>query len=283
MQSLVSMEVKKAFRGKAFFIALAIGCVLALGTTALNCFITFPASVDAAGSYQTKWFDQSLLSCFRYWVVTDYNHPTTYLFFMLLPLLAMLPYSWSLARERVTGYCIHVLSRAERKDYLVAKGAACFLSGAAATTIPVAVSLVIVACVAPARVPDVTAMIYFGVFEPCLWSEAFYQVPVLYCFLYLLLIFSFSGLWALAVSSIGAFIGSRIVILVGPYLFLLGVKFFCEDVLLGIVRTELTPFGFLRPSGNLYTPNGWVILGVLAACLALAVIVLRIARRRDVL
>ncbi len=283
MSPVFKCELSKAFRKKSFFVSLATALVIAGASAVLCCIGTYQGTLSAVTGYETKWFDPSTLSCFRYWIVTDFQWPTTYLFFLVLPLLAAIPNARSFQWEFASGYTNSVVTRCGKRRYFAAKSVAVFLSSGTIALIPVIASILLAACYAPARIPDVTSVIYFAVYDVSLWSEVFYSQPVVFVCLYCVLIFAVCGMWGLLVSVLGCFVKSKLAIIVGPYLAMLGVKFITENVIRDFIHVELTPIGYLRPSGNLYAPNGWVIVAELVLGLIFVAVLLSMKSRRDVL
>lgn len=163
MKALLRIELGKAFRSKLFWVALGIGCFLVVATFVLDYQLSQQIVSDIFPYLDHKFLDPSVDSCFRFWIVADFNQPSTYLFFMLIPLLAALPYSWSYALESASGYTRQVRTRSSQGSYLASKMIAAALSGAVAVTAPVVFSLVLTACFVPSLLPDAGSVIYFGV------------------------------------------------------------------------------------------------------------------------
>jgi len=283
MGSLVRCEIRKAFCNRWFFIALAAGCMLAAISAISNALVDYEANLVGIEYLDSKWLDFSSSSCFKYWIVIDFIQPTTGLFFLLLPLLAVLPYAWSYLEERKSGYVGSVVVHTARIKYFFAKYIAVFLSGALAVAIPIVLNFLICACFMPARMPDVFAVIYFGIFEENLWSEVFYTNPFLYVALFTLLNFAFSGLWAVTVFALSGLLRNRVALTILPYLAWVFVDFVSDTVLQDVVDVELTPFGFLRGIGADHPADGGVIAVILAIMLIVSVIGTYVNSRRDIL
>ena len=226
----------------------------------------------------------SPLSCFKYWIVTDYLQPTTDLFFMLLPLLAVLPNAWSFLSELKSGSIKNSFTRTSRKHYYAAKYLATFVSAGVVVVAPIILNLVLCACLMPAYMPDIYAVVYVGIYTESLWSEMYYNAPILYCLMFVCLNFAFAGIWSSFVMSLSFFIRNRIALMVGPFLFLVFLKFF-EERLIGVVSIHpgLTPFTYLRGTGTSFFSNGYVILAEFALLIAFVVVVTLTGYRKDVL
>lgn len=97
---VVLVEMRKAFLNRWFALALAVGCSLAL-VSAIGSIALYN---ETLGYILESWgFSAPLLSassCFRFIMTSDYVQGSTDLFYALLPLLAALPYSWSLCAEK---------------------------------------------------------------------------------------------------------------------------------------------------------------------------------------
>lgn len=285
MTNIYTTEIKKALSTKWFFVALGIGCALAVATFALNAALDFQGQQRGLPLLDRVSMMLGPLSCFKYWIVTDYLQPTTDLFFLLVPLLAVLPYAWSFASERNTGSIKNALTRTSRKSYFVAKYLATFLSGGLVVMIPIVLNLILCACTMPAYMPDIDAVLYVGIDTTSMWSEIYYNMPLLYCLMFILLNFVFAGLWASVVMSISFYIRNRIALMVGPYLFLIFLKFFEEKLFAGEYATHLgvVPFSYLRSVTSSFTSNEYVILAEFALFIVVILAITLANYRRDVL
>ncbi|MDR0514817.1 MAG: hypothetical protein LBG81_06630 [Coriobacteriaceae bacterium] len=283
MRNMIKTELGKATRNFWFLVALLVGCALAL-TSAINNVNVFEETlIGAAYLGEHKWWDMSSSSVFKYWIVTDFIQPATFLFFLLLPLLAVLPYAWSYGVEKKSGYALNVLARTSRKSYLFAKFLAVFISGGLVITIPIVLNFVFLACIMPARLPDIYGIIFFGINERSLFSSFFYTNPLVYCLLFIGLNFFFAGLWAMFTSALSFYLKNRVVVTIAPFLFLLFVKFLHDNVLLGILRTEITPFAFLRGTGTNYSADIAIVSLILLFLLGFTLVLAWQNRKKDIL
>lgn len=282
MKKLLKIEIKKAIKNKWFFIALAIGCTITTISAVNNIILDIEFGEIGFEYATTKYTPLTSSSSYKYWIVNDFIQPTTDLFFVLLPLLAVLPYSWSYASEAKSGYFQHVLTRTSRYKYFSSKGIAAFLSGALVVSIPIILNFVLCAYMVPSYLPDVSEIIYFGVFTESLWSDIFYNQPFMYVLLYTGLIFLFSGLWATATSFLALFFKNRIGLMVVPYLFLFFLKYLNENTLNEIIQTSISPLNYLR-AVNSFFPDGYLILAELLILLGFIIISLGLIKKRDIL
>lgn len=283
---IMKTEARKALGNRWFVVALIIGCALAAAS------FIFTAQIVAR---ETPWMTLELLSkkytpltsdsVFASWMVDDFARPSTDLFFLLLPLLAVVPFSWSLLVERTSGYAGHIIARSGRKQYLLAKLLAAFLAGGAVVAIPILLNFVACMCLFPFSYPDVAGVVTLGVYDESLWSWFFYNSPGLFCLFRFTLIFAFSGLWAAFVMSLSFVIRRRIPLLIAPYLGLILLKYLNEQILTVHfnVSQDLTPFGYLRSVPPAYFTSWWVIALEMAVLLLVVSGVFIKNRRMDTL
>ena len=280
---LMFIEINKAFRGQWFAAAFALSVILATGSAIgavsfayedMSLFLRYRAD---------EYANFSGFSCFKWWLGVDRSQALSGVFYFLLPLLASLPYSWSVSVERRSGYSNTVFSRTERGKYYVAKCVATFASGGAVAAVPLLLNFVICACMLPALTPDIVDVVYTGVFEEAMLSELFYTIPLLYVALLASATFLFSGLWAVAVSALSLFVRNRIVYTVAPFLSLVLLEYLNITILAGAVGTSLTPFEFLRGSGGAFAADGRVLLVACAFLFAFSAASFLVAFRRDAL
>lgn len=263
---LFRAESSKAMRNPWFAVALLTGIAL--------CIADFASAIneDVIGGLAPA----ETTSCFSEWISVRYYTPFAILFYRLAPLLAVVPYSWSLAQERGSGYVAQLYTRASRVRCLVSKIGAAFLAGGIVVVAPQLLNLALFATVFPASLPDVFEAIYIGIFDDNLWADYFYSVPFVYVLLYCTLDFVLCGLWASFVLMIGAACANRVVILAAPYLALVLLQFVNERIFLalgGIRGVQLSLFENLHAYSVQYVQSGWIIAAE-AALLAVGIVFL---------
>lgn len=283
MIKLVRLELRKAFSNKWFLASLTIACSLSIASAV--------GAIVAAAQYESiglEYFDQkyfrlSVLSCYKHWIGVDSGQPATGLFYLLLPLLAAIPYSWSSSYEKKSGYVSQVVTRTNIRSYYLAKYLAVFASGASVIGLSLLVNLFICACSFPAYTPDVFDVVYFGLYEDCLWSEVFYTNPLLYTCLLTTITILFAGLWAVTISTFSFVVKNRLLFTVLPFLILIFVEYLNIAVLNEIAPTTLTPFEFLRGSGTPFSANGWVVFVWCITLFAVSAVGFLTSSKKDVI
>lgn len=276
MGALIKVELRKLAASPLLYLALAVGVFLGLADAAT----TIVGVMSEAGEE-----DADLLwSCYAYWMSVRYSTVWATLLYYVLPLLAVIPYAWSLAGERASGYVVEVYSRASRGRYFGAKALAAFLVGGAVAVIPQVLNFLTLMAFFPLAIPDVFDAMYLGIFEDNLWAELFYSVPALYVALYLLLDFLYCGLWAVLVLAIGYTTKNRVVVLAAPYLALVILQFVNERIFFylgGIRGIQLSVFENLHAYSVKYVQSGGVILAELVLMLVAALLLAWYGARKD--
>lgn len=286
MSRLICLEVRKSLRNKWFYISISIAIVLAIAS-AFGCLqqdLRDRALYEAF--LESHYYPFTTLSVFRYWMMIDSSQAATDLFFMLLPLLALMPFSWSLSSEKVSGYSAHIVARTNRLRYYIAKHLAAFVSGGIVVTAPLLLNFIVCMCFAPFYMPEINGVVTIGVFETSLWSDIFYSNPGLYCMLRIMLVFAFGGVWSSFVMVLSHFVKGILPLLIAPFLFLIGLKMLNGLVLLPIfgIADDLTPFGYLRsvPSSGMLT--SWTVIAFeFAAMIVIVAASIVMKRKSDVL
>lgn len=238
MTKCLSSELRRAFFSKRFIFSLIIGLSLCVAY-----FI----------EYNLKYMiDMSLIdpdnnfgiipNPFKLWIGGELLSWQSFCFFMILPVLASLPFADSFYTDVSTGTIKNILIRCKRQYYLIAKLIAVFLSAGVAVVLPLLVSFGLACATLPAHIPILSTCLY-PIGPKSMWIEMYYSNPFLYVFLYLIIIFVFSGLLAQIALWFSYFLRLKLAVVISPFMCYL----FAYVVLntLGIV--QYSPFNFLPP------------------------------------
>ena len=133
---IIRFEVYRAFHSRTFLVSLLIGSFICAFDM-----IVFCSQVENAYLH-------------RAWIGTDDLLNINPVFFVLLPVIACLPYGGSLYSDMKTGYEKNICVRASRLDYTFAKGVAVFLAAFVSVSLPLALNLFILAGIYPNYIPD---------------------------------------------------------------------------------------------------------------------------------
>lgn len=283
---MIKTEIKRALTGKSFKLALVIGIAIAIA-----------AAVSAISTEFYRWdiWDKywinpdgtmnknpqiAVSTLYRCWIGGNYS-PFSIAFYYFLPILAALPFSWSLADEIKSGYRKLAVVRCGRISYYFSKYIAAFISGALVVAIPIIINFLIVACFVPARMPDPGECIWYGISMTSFCSQLFYTAPLLYDALIIFIDIIFAGLWASLCLSLGFYIKNKAAVIILPYILLLLHQFLCTLVSAYRFYIELSPFNYLKGYETSNTISGLVIFVSMTITMLVSVAITYIRGQRE--
>lgn len=230
MKQLLKNECSRIFRTKEFWIILVIGCGISVWHFFKNVYHIWPMNPALPTNVYTSWIGASSYAMQSYW------------YYMIFPLLAVMPFAGTFYDDLRSGYIKSVLLRCSRKKYFTGKGIAVFLSGGVSVTVPLVLSFILTATQMPALRPDPYTAIgpatsYFG-------STLYYLHPLMYTMVYLLFDFCMGGILAVGAMLLCYRVSNKFVALLIPY-----ALYYALYCLGGIFDT------------NVYSPNLFLIPG----------------------
>lgn len=265
MRLSIKNELHKAFHNKWFFLSFGIGIFLSL------------SSLGVTASFYYERLEKIILeqfgvnnvmiearSVYNNWIGGEGMSLFSSLFFLLLPILAALPFSWSFDYEKRYGYTNNLLIRETRGNYVLAKYISTFISGGVAIALPLIFSFLCTAAVFSAPNPDITFLNYYGIFRNNMFCGLFYTHPILFEALYIFLIFLFSGIIATLPMSLSALGLNRYAALIVPIIFFVLIHSSMEfvsnlSIFVGSNIPEYSPLYFLKPRPTRALANSSVI------------------------
>lgn len=272
-RKIIKLELRKAFTTPWFFVSLAVLLLCALMSTVYNIdnylgilHDGFPHYFEngkmTVNEYYATW------NCYQKWIGSELVSLASTLFFTLLPVCAVLPYASAFHQERKAGYLRVILPQCGKKPYFLAKTLAVFLTGTVVVIVPLVLNFLTVSAFIPTTAPQVNYNFYSYVLFGDLWADLFFNQPLMYVILYILLDGLFGGLLALFAFALSFLIRNRVVILVLPLLLLLGLDYFSTMAAGFWSSTPMTIslLDLLRAAHDA-TAKGWVVVlegGILA-------------------
>ncbi|MDR1511883.1 MAG: hypothetical protein LBS56_00145 [Propionibacteriaceae bacterium] len=263
MPQVQAVEVKRAFSSRSLWIALAVGAIV-VAVHALSHVIPDSRAYIAGWGGRTHTLEYPL-SLYEVWLGARPGRPEGQVFFLLLPLLAALPYGTSFLEDRSSGYVAGIVTRAARGRYYAAKSVAVFLAGGVAVTLPLLLDFAVTALFFPALAPEpVTGT--FPLRGDSLGGDLFYSQPLAYVLLSLVVLFLWSGLIGCLTVPLAYLVSNRIVVVLIPFALYLFLEFGAD----ALSVLQYSPMTFLRPdqavSANLPVLTvGWLALAVVVA------------------
>ena len=284
MGALIRMELGRALRGRMFVTALVIGGVIGIVAAAGSAWGWW-ASMESAQDPTSSFTNQFAQGAWTLWMPLSVMRSVPNLFFLLAPLLVALAYAWSWRSDVMGGYVASVSVRTTRERFYAAKAFAAFVSGSLVVVVPLLVNLALTLCLVPAYAPDITDVVYTGLWEKVFLSSLLYSCPQGYVVARFLIDALLAGLWATTVLALSLPMRNRVAIMALPFIALLVVKYVSERiyVLAGVRLSSLTILDQLKARGDSFYYEGWALAVDVLVMLAISVVVPMLMRRRDVL
>lgn len=258
MLKILKCELKRAFSSKLFWVALLIGIAIAAVSAGQN-LADYYEGLKMEATRAEYMGDNPynpmnpMTTVYNYWIGGDYEGPMTPLFYLLMPLLVCLPFSWSYLTDRKSGYINQSMVHIRKKsDYFFAKYIAIFLSGGVVVAVPLILNILTIACFIPAYHPDIFYDMYYSMsFHDMRWL--FYTNPVVYEIYIILQAFIFAGLFAVTGYVFSFFIRNRFAVILLPFLCIFGAQYL-QDVALysSLNNLCISPLDFLRAYAPLH-------------------------------
>ena len=231
MKSLWKNELKRMLCEKDFRITMVLGCGVAVWHFVQYVYCAEMFALEVPENAYVCWMGASAYRMQSYW------------YYMIFPLLAVLPYVGSWYEDYHSGYVKSVLLRCDRRSYFTVKGVVMFLSGGLGVTVPLLLNFLLTATRRPLLYPD--PFIAIGPQSYCIGSELYYTRPMLYTLLYLMFDFVAGGLIAIGAMLLCTRVNYKFVALILPY----GIFY-----LLNCLGTVL--------GTNIFAPNFFLIPGM---------------------
>ncbi|MCH4021160.1 MAG: hypothetical protein LKE61_09835 [Erysipelotrichaceae bacterium] len=197
MKEKIKVEIQKMLSSRGFWASAAIVMI-------------FPVAdfVQQLHNFIAYHYPQSI---FIKWMAMPNNTYASRMFFILYPVLAALPYAWSLAEDLRSGYAAQLLVREKRKEYFWGKITASFLSGGAVISAALLVNILLLSMMQQTTIPRIYYLTS-GIFAGDFCSVIFYTHPVLYAVIWFIISFLWGGAFSMLCCALGFFIRRRIVL-----------------------------------------------------------------------
>lgn len=223
MKQELKIEIDRAFRGKGLKISLGIGMFISMAHI-----VQWIIPHAKGWNEMVQYFKSDMqypISLYYEWMCGNTYNPEGFLYFLILPLLAVLPYSISFYQDREKGFVHQICVRTERINYFIAKTVAAFLAGGIAVTVPLVVNFLICAMFLPALPIQGLAGTFIN--TSVLWYRIFAVCPIVYVLIFLILDFIFAGLTACLPLFFSFFSEKKYVILMMPFVIQVFVYALC--------------------------------------------------------
>lgn len=254
MKDILKIELKRAFKSKGMLLAVLIGCVLSIAQVIED---QIPAY------FRNEIMDFTSRSIIPpsdvsgTWMAGNSSNLEVFIFFLLMPVFAMLPFGTSYFTDADSGFLKNIYTRCGRKEFLRAKYISAFISGGTAVVIPLLLNVLCCMTLVPNLIPS-TIYRQNGINPAMLFNSVYFTYPLLYILIFLLIDFIIGGIFACLTLAVSFLSDYKIVIAVIPFFIQLIIHVGCS--LLGVWDYSIVYMG----QAGCGIINPWVFLIYLA-------------------
>lgn len=219
MSRIMKVEISRALRSRGMALALGIGCLIAIGHVVQY---QIPSSLANFkidfGRFPTVY--PSNVS--DMWLEGNAMSVESFVYFLVVPILAALPFGASYFGDRKSGFLKGMYMRLPRKKYLSAKYAAVFLSGGMAVVLPLVLNLLCALVLLPNLEPPVILRLN-GINPLNTFYQVYFSHPLLYILIFLCIDFLLGGIFACVCLAASFISDYQIIVLLCPFFLQLGI------------------------------------------------------------
>ena len=214
---LFKMEAKKAIKSTGFKVSIIVSSIIVILQSLWFYKNVRMVNLDEYNYFMNQkgnclWYENSI---FEGWIGIEGFSMFGTLVFVLMPLIACMPYCLSFYDEWKTKYTEHVLIKRSKKEFLVTKYVVTFASGGIAASYPFLLSLFISALYLPVIKPDIRAL-SIGITDRSLGAQLYDKSIFLYLTFFIVLEFIYGGIFAVTSMAASKWIDNRFTIMLLP-------------------------------------------------------------------
>lgn len=265
MKKAILFECKRGFRSSGFLISCLIGIAICILDLVIFC--------------KMFWLDLNEKIVLQMWIGTDYQLAFNSLYYVLLPILASLPFGASYYQDIRTGYVKNVCIKISRKEYFAAKSIATFLSAQVAVMMPLLFNLILSMGIVPLRVPEKLTFLNASILDRSLFAKIFYTVPLLYCILFILLDGMFAGILSLYSICIAEWVESAFSAIVTPFV----VYIISGVALMGDEKGNWSVMEMVNPMQRCTSRIEQLLICIVGGIVIAAIVIILKGRKKDFL
>ncbi len=262
--NILKFELNRAFFNKNMLKSLFVGLVLVIADLTLF----------------SKYYIHQNMTLVQAWIGTDYYYAYNSIYFLLIPILACLPFGGSLFTDIVSGYDKNICIKVSRRSYIFSKCVATYLAGFFAVTFPLLLNLFLAAGIYPNYQPELLSFLVGGATTDIhLLSELFAYNVALYCLVYIFIDGLFAGAIALLSIAITRLSGSFFTVIVVPFV----VYVFQGMVMLGDSFGNWSVLHMTNPIQPVITKWFQMLIAYIVILLVSLCTSILVNRKRDIL
>lgn len=253
----LKIELRRGFHSISFLVAFLLAMVISISHIIFYIIPKYNMNFTSS-SYKNEFvIPHSVFNC---WIGGEYQSFQSVLYFMILPLLAVIPYGASYYLDCKRGYLKNLYTRSDRKKFLFANYLTTFFTAGVITVLPLVINLLICMILLPSIKP-IACSALFPIHYMSMWSELYYQNPYLYILAFLLLDFIVVGFIACFALVVSFIVENRFMVLLLPFV----LFFFLNAIAKFTFYPDFSPYYILQPYQIIPLNWHYVLLELLIA------------------
>lgn len=219
------IEIHRAFHNRGMLLSLIIGCLLSLTHVIQYQILPLYLNQKLVISEYSEFSKvrTTAPSCVAdTWLAGNTANWVVFVYFLILPILAMLPFGVSYFSDRESGYLKNIYSRMSRKQYLTNKYLSAFLSGGTAITIPLILNLLCAMVFLPNLLPPIILR-QNSIDATCFLYKIYFSNPLLYIWIFIGFDFLLGGMFA-CIALVASYLSDyKVIVGIIPFFLQLGI------------------------------------------------------------
>ncbi|MED2185968.1 hypothetical protein [Bacillus wiedmannii] len=240
MKRILKNDFYRACINWRFYGLIIIGIII-------TCIYTYQTMInDYPIAVESKEYGKFMIgtdSWFNFWIGFD-GIKIGAVWYLLIPILASLPYSDSYFIDKQTNYISTMYSKINRFQYMLSKYIVTFVTGGIVVTLPFIINFLYLVIFLPNTLPENQYMGPVQSEDP--FAFLFYLNPIIFVIMYLLFIFTLSGLYACISLAFSKFLSNRFIVLLSAFI-LYFINIISSEAL---ANPEMSLFKIIQPGPN---------------------------------
>lgn len=268
-------EIYKMYKNKFLWVGMMITFIIMMGELFFS-YSQFCNMSKAAEVYQNGMHYPFVLS--RFWIGGDLASVYNKIYYLLLPIFAVLPFSVTYYIEMCTGYIKNICTRIKKKHYIFVKYIVAFIGGGLGVSIPLLFNLWTSALYS-VNYPQAVALMITPIGNKSLFADIFLKKPLLYIFIYIGIAFAYGGIFAV-MSMVVVYLCKNIFIYV-TFPFIINVSAYY--ILINTLAIKFVPIAFINPLQMICDSNIYAILIVFFLMIIISITAMFYQIKKDIL
>lgn len=271
MKHMLKVELKRALKSRGMLLSLTIGMIISAVHVVQYQIPEYYRNMERAYEgyplFSPEYAAQG-------WIEGNSFHMAGFVYFFLLPLLAMMPFGASYFSDHQNGFLKNLYMRTKRKHYLNAKYVAVFISGGIAVTLPLVFNLLCSLILLPNLIPT-PVMARTGISAVQLFSQIYYSKPLLYILIFLMIDFAFAGMYACITLVVSFLSDYKIIVSIMPFFVQLVLHILCS------VSGNWDYSSVYLAQSGIGIRGGWILLAYLGIGITATFLIFRYQGERE--